>query len=147
VIGASWRRLSRHDRRAVAAVLLAQVIIAAGVRLVSVRSLVRAVAACRGGARSVVRRGEDDRVAWAIESVGRRLPGVSTCLVRALTADLFLSGPNSTGCVWIGVRRSPDGALESHAWFEREGRIVVGGATAPTYVELTTLQATRSERA
>jgi hypothetical protein len=89
----------------------------------------------------------EERVAWAIEAVGRRLPWLSTCLVRALTADLFLSVPGRLSHVRVGVRRSEQGALESHAWFECDGRILVGGAGADSYVQLVTLETTSSRPA
>jgi len=124
-----------HDWRLLAGVLLAQLVLAGAIRVARVRLLSRTIPAFRATARRLVS-APDERVAWAIEAVGRRLPRLSTCLVRALAADLFLSAPGRTGRVRIGVRRGEGGQLQSHAWFEREGRIVVGAAGAADYVEL-----------
>ena len=134
-----------REARLLSAVLLAQVALGAALRAVPVPWLWRMVQRLRGTVRRVIPASEE-RVAWAIEGVGRRLPRISTCLVRALAAELFLGGPECPGHVKIGVRRSPSGALESHAWFERDGRIVVGGDGAPNYVDFVTLGTAMSER-
>ena len=133
--GPSRRRLSAQDWRTLGGVLLAQLVLGGAIRVARVRVLWRTIPAFRVAARRLVS-APDERVAWAIEAVGRRLPRLSTCLVRALAADLFLSAPGRTGRVRIGVRRGEAGELQSHAWFEREGRIVVGAAGASDYVEL-----------
>ena len=132
------RRLSRADVRLLLAVLVAQVALGGALRAVPMQSLWRAVQRLRITVRRLVPASEE-RVAWAIEGVGRRLPRISTCLVRALAAELFLGRPDSPGHVRIGVRRSPSGALESHAWFERDGRIIVGGDGAHLYADFATL--------
>lgn len=134
------RRLAWHDWRPLAAAAAAQIVLGAGVRVAPVRSLVRSISPLRAPARRFAST-DDDRMAWAIEAAGRRLPRISTCLVRALAADLFLSAPDRMGRVRIGIRRSADGTLQSHAWFERDGRIVVGGAAAASYVDFMTLDA------
>ena len=138
------RQLSTTEWRVVAVVFLAQVALGARVRVGSVVSLAHATPRFRAVARRLVA-ASDERVTWAIEAVGRRMPGVSTCLVRALAADLFLSRPDRRGYVRIGVRRANEGRLESHAWFEHEGRIVVGGAGASDYVHFVTLDTTPPE--
>jgi hypothetical protein len=62
---------------------------------------------------------------WAIEATGKRLGPFSTCLVRALVAETCLDGEDLA--LTIGVRRSPAGTFESHAWLTRGARVVVGG--------------------
>jgi hypothetical protein len=140
------RRVSRRDVPLLAAVCAVQVTLGAAVRAVPMSALCRLVRALRPIAR-LLAPATEERVAWAIEAVGRRLPGLSTCLVRALAADLFLSVPGRLSHVRVGVRRSEQGALESHAWFERDGRVLVGGAGADTYVHLVTLGTTSSRPA
>ena len=142
VLRIRWRRVSRQEWQTIAAVLIAQVTIGVALRLFPVASLSRAIESLRSIAARAVRVPEE-RVAWAIEGVGRRLPWISTCLVRALAADLFLSAPGRTGHVKIGVRRSAGGALQSHAWFEREGRILVGAVGTGAYVHFLTLHISR----
>lgn len=137
------RRLLRRDVGLLSAVFLVQVALGAAVRVAPVPRLWRAVRRLRAIAAHVTL-GPEERIAWAIEAVGRRLPSISTCLVRALAADFFLTVPGCVSHVRVGVRRSERGALESHAWFERDGRILVGGASADTYVHLVTFDSTRS---
>lgn len=132
------RRLSWDEARLVFVVCIVQLVVAAALRVMPVRVLSSTIARHRAAARWILRAPEE-RIGWAIEAVGRRLPSISTCLVRALVADLFLGGAPRSGRVKIGVRRS-NGLLESHAWFERDGRILVGGAGADEYVEFVTLQ-------
>jgi len=70
----------------------------------------------------------EERVVWALEVSGRRLAGLSTCLVRALVAELLLGSPGQPTRLTIGVRHGTNGStLESHAWVAREGRVVIGG--------------------
>lgn len=83
---------------------------------------------------SHVLRGPEERVIWAIEATGRRLPGVSTCLVRAIVADLVLACPERPLRLMIGVRRAAVGDLQSHAWVAHEDRVLIGGPEADEYV-------------
>jgi transglutaminase superfamily protein len=93
----------------------------------------------RGGARlrpivqSAVR-GSEERVIWAIHATGRRLGRLSTCLTRALVADLVIEGV-SRRVLTIGVRRTAAGTLEAHAWLASGDRVLVG-ATPGDYVPL-----------
>ncbi len=80
------------------------------------------------------------RVTWAIEATGRRLARVrlSTCLVRAIAADVWLSTPERPLRLTIGVRRSPAGGLQSHAWLADAARqeIVIGGPAVDEFLPL-----------
>jgi hypothetical protein len=140
------RDLSRRDVRLLASAFVAQVALGTAMRVAPISVLCRIVRRLRPIA-SRIRLAPEERVAWAIEAVGRRLPWISTCLVRALAADLLLSGPEGRGGVKIGVTRSEDGTLAAHAWYERGGRIVVGGAEVGAYVDFMTLDTALAERA
>lgn len=63
---------------------------------------------------------------WAIDATGRRLAGISTCLVRAVVVEARLSEPTRPLRFAIGVRRSHDGALHSHAWVADADRVLIG---------------------
>ena len=68
------------------------------------------------------------RVVWAVQGVGRRLPGM-TCLVQALAANAMLARRGVPARVRIGVRRSatPTAPLDAHAWLESAaGRVLIG---------------------
>jgi hypothetical protein len=84
----------------------------------------------------IILNGTDERVVWAIEAVGRRLAGTSTCFVRALVADMALASPERPLRLNIGVRRTAEGDLQSHAWVAHQDRILVGGSLAGDYVPL-----------
>jgi hypothetical protein len=133
------------DFRLLAVIGLTQLVLGVAVRVARVAPLTVAIARQRARAQGIVG-APDERIAWAIEAVGRRLPGISTCLVRALAADLFLTRADRPGHVRIGVRRTSAGQLQSHAWFERDARILVGAAGADDYVQFTTLDGHSARR-
>lgn len=131
-----WRRLSPADWRLLAAVAVAQVVTAVALRAVPLPAL-------RGGASRFRRlgrflaRGSDERIVWAIEATGRRLGRLSTCLIRALVAELMVDSNDGPVSLTIGVRRTATGTLEAHAWLARQDRVLIG-ATADEYVALAT---------
>ena len=79
-------------------------------------------------------KGSDERIIWAIEATGRRLGRLSSCLIRALVAELLIDSTEGRTCLTIGVRRT-DGTIAAHAWLSRDDRIVIG-ATADEYLPL-----------
>ncbi len=130
-----WLALTAADWRLLIAVALAQVIAAAALRAMPLSAL-RARAARFRRLAQLAMQGSEERVVWAIHASGRRLGGSSTCLVRALVADLALGSPERPLCLTIGVRRGSGGTLEAHAWVGREGRVIVGAATGDGYVPI-----------
>ena len=126
--------LTATDWQLLAAAALAQVITAAALRAMPLLRLRTRAARFRRLAQMLMR-GSEERVIWAIQSTGRRLAGLSTCLVRALVADLVLGSPGRPLCLTIGVRRAADGTLEGHAWVGREGSVLIG-VTSDTYLPL-----------
>ena len=130
--------LTASDWRLLAAASVAQTLTAFGLRVVSLPTLQRAGPRLRSLAHFVFS-GPEPRIIWAIEASGRRLQGVSTCLVRALVAELALSSPERPLRLTIGVRRAPGGDLESHAWVVDEAdanRVLIGGSMAEQYEPL-----------
>lgn len=127
--------LTWADWRLLVAVGFAQAITAAALRAMPLPAMRTRASRVRRIARSVMNDSED-RVVWALEASGRRLGGLSTCLVRALVAELLLGSPEQPTHLTIGVRRGVDGrTLESHAWVARDGRVVIG-APSEGYVPL-----------
>jgi hypothetical protein len=124
------------DVRQLAGMCLLQIAIACALRYLRMTWLRRAAAACRPVAR-LVAGGSEERVLWAINAAGRRLPGVSTCLVRAIVAESLLGSSECPVCLTIGVRRVPAG-LEAHAWVHRGKQVLVGGSSCPDYAPLIT---------
>lgn len=75
------------------------------------------------------------RLSWAVAAAGRRIPGAS-CLTEALAMQFLLSRRGITSQVCIGVRKSPDGVFQAHAWVEREGAVIIGGPAEERYARL-----------
>jgi hypothetical protein len=130
------RRLSPADWRLLAAVAVAQVVTAAALRAVQLAALRTGLSRFRRLARFLAR-GSDQRIVWAIEATGRRLGRLSTCLIRALVAELVVDSHDGPVSLTIGVRRTAAGTLEAHAWLAREDRVLLG-ATVDEYVPVVT---------
>ena len=126
--------LMRTDWRLVIFVAAAQVLTAVALRAASIAT-VRAVGLrCRPLGRLVIK-DPDDRVIWAIEATGRRLGRLSTCLVRALAAEILLDPRGGPVILTIGARRTGSGMLEAHAWIARDDRVLIG-STRDEYIPL-----------
>ena len=134
-------RISASDWRLLIAASVAQVLIAFALRIMPLPTI-RARAARLGSLAHFTLWGPEERVIWAIEATGRRLAGVSTCLVRAIVAELALAHPERPLRLTIGVRRDLVGDLHAHAWVADEDRILIGGAMSPEYVELPAIRLT-----
>jgi hypothetical protein len=131
-----WHGLTAADGRLLIAVALAQVVAAAALRAMGLPVLRAGARRYRQIARFLVS-GSDERIAWAIEATGRRLGRLSSCLIRALVAELVLDVGDGPVSLTIGVRRTSAGTLEAHAWLARQDRVLVG-ATSVEYAPLVT---------
>lgn len=65
-------------------------------------------------------------VSTAVRLASRAVPD-STCLVRALAAQVLLGRSGLPATVRYGVGRKADGPFCAHAWLECAGRVVIGG--------------------
>jgi hypothetical protein len=124
----SKRRLTLPDWWVLAAVTAAQLAVGTALRVMSLSAWRRRAARWRPFARFVVR-GSNQRIAWAIEATGRRLGQRSTCLIRALVAELVMNAQEGPMTLTIGVRRTAAGAFHAHAWLVQEDLILVGATT------------------
>jgi hypothetical protein len=138
VIGRLFR-LSVARRRLLIRVCLIQVLTALALRVVRLSALRRIAARFQPLAQRLAS-GSDEHVVWAIETSGRWLGRISTCLVRALITELLLGSRSRPVSITIGVRRAADGGLQGHAWAERDGRALVGGLTSSIYLPMLTWQ-------
>jgi hypothetical protein len=129
------RSLTLGDWRLLLAASWLQLLTAALVRTMPPPTWRFAAARLRPFVRFVLR-GPEPRVIWAIEASGRRLAGLSTCLVRAFVAELALASAVRPLRLVVGVRHAPGGTLQSHAWLADRDRIVIGGSTAHEYAPL-----------
>src|SRR5256885_2304057 len=125
-------RLMREpvDAACFAMVAIAQAAVRAALVVMPIGAVRRTGARLRFCGWLIAARWNEDRLLIAIEATGRRLGAYSTCLVRALVAEMLLTGIDLPMRLMIGVRRAAASRLESHAWFERHGRVSVGGAGA-----------------
>jgi hypothetical protein len=130
------RGLTLADWRLLAAVAVAQIGAAAALRAMPLSTVRTGVSRVRRLEQFFVR-GSDERIAWAIEAVGRRLGRLSTCLIRALVAELVLNVGDGPVSLTIGVKRTTAGTLEAHAWVTRHDRVLIG-ATADKYIPVAT---------
>ncbi len=80
------------------------------------------------------------RIAWAVEVVGRHMPGTRNCLVQALATDVLLSRGGHPSRLRIGVARGRRGQLEAHAWVEHDGGILIGETGAELFTPLAGLK-------
>ena len=126
-------RLTPAEWWLLAAATLAQLTAAAALWVMPLPALRTCAGRLRRPAQFLVR-GSDERIIWAIEATGRRLCRSSTCLLRALVAELLLDTVNGTICLTIGIRRTADN-LEAHAWLARNGRVLIG-APADEYIPM-----------
>jgi hypothetical protein len=107
-------------------VALAQVIVGLALRTMRPATLRLKIARLRSCVRPLVADASPQDVVRAIEAVGRRLPAISTCLVRAFVAELLLRSPARPLRLTIGVKQTADGLLESHAWVTDQDSVLIG---------------------
>jgi hypothetical protein len=107
-------------------VALAQVIVGLALRTMRPATLRLKIARLRSCVRPMVADASPQDVVRAIEAVGRRLPAISTCLVRAFVAELLLRSPARPLRLTIGVKQTADGLLESHAWVTDQDSVLIG---------------------
>ena len=68
-----------------------------------------------------------EQIAWAISVASRYLPGKTTCLPKALAAQILLARTGYLTQMRIGIARGDEGKLKGHAWVEYQDRILFGG--------------------
>jgi hypothetical protein len=86
-----------------------------------------------------------ERVTWAVEAVSRRIPR-ATCLTQALSAQFLLRRFGYDARLCLGVARTPRGEFRAHAWLERDGSVLIGGAEAAAFTRLPALTERRATR-
>src|SRR5262245_668615 len=124
-------RRSRADRFLLVHAALLHAAIAIGCRVLPLASLAALLARAyphrvsADGAGSI-----DSRALWAAATAAAFWPSSGTCLSHALTARCLLRRFGCETALRIGVRRGTTSRLDSHAWLERAGAVVVGGDPA-----------------
>jgi hypothetical protein len=128
------RRLSVADWWLLAAASAAQLGVGAALRVMPLATWRRRASRWQRFARFFIQ-GRNQRIAWAIEASGRRLGRASTCLIRALVAELALDPRDGPMTLTIGIRKSEAGVFHAHAWLARHDRVLIG-ATADEYLPM-----------
>jgi hypothetical protein len=120
-------RVTAADCRLLVAVCIVQLLALAAVARVPIPAARRALVRIRRSALALRGAASEARVIWAIEATGRWRVGGSSCLARALAAELLLPPAVQPPTVVVGVTSLAGGRLKSHAWIERDGRVLIGG--------------------
>ncbi len=72
------------------------------------------------------------RIVWAVSAVGHRVLRKRPCLTEAFVAQHMLRVAGIPTRLRIGVQKDDRTGFAAHAWLEREGYVVIGGADSPT---------------
>jgi hypothetical protein len=131
------RRVTAADCRMLAAVRVIHALARTAIVYLSIPAARRLLTALRPAALAIAGSAPEPRIIWAIEACGRLAIDKSTCLSRALTAELLLASAGRPLTLVIGVSASERGLL-SHAWIERDGRVLIGGPQPPGYSPVVT---------
>ena len=75
------------------------------------------------------------QVAWAVETLARKVPLFRNCLVQALAAHAMLRRRGFPSTLHVGVRRE-DNRYLFHAWVELSGRPILGGGPGLGFIPL-----------
>jgi hypothetical protein len=121
------------DAACFAMVAIAQASVRAALVVMPIGAVRRTAARLRFCRWLIAARWNEDRLLTAIDATGRRLGACSTCLVRALVAEMLMTAIDRPLRLTIGVRRGAHRPLESHAWIERDGRVIVGASGGDRY--------------
>ncbi len=87
---------------------------------------------CKRGRRRLSIDDYQAELVWAIQLAGRYLLGHKPCLPQALAVQWFLLRQGVTTDLNIGVQKDAVQGISAHAWVERNGRVIIGGALSPS---------------
>lgn len=115
---ARWRGLTKKEQRRVLTSAAVVVVMAAGIRVLGVRRMLRSVERRNPTNSDPQASGDPTELGIAVDRAGRYVPGGS-CLPRSLALAWMLRRRGVTATVRVGVRTA-DG-FEAHAWVECNG--------------------------
>ena len=78
-------------------------------------------------------------LSWAVSGISRFVPR-ATCLTQALALHILLRRRRLESIIHIGVAKNEGEPLESHAWVESGGRVVIGNVNLPRFTPMTVLR-------
>lgn len=68
-----------------------------------------------------------DRMAWSVRRTANMVP-MATCLTRAQALQIMLARRGLSTDMVLGVARSASKDFLAHAWLEKDGQVLIGGA-------------------
>jgi Transglutaminase-like superfamily len=77
-----------------------------------------------------------EKIAWAVATVSRVVPGGGNCLVRAMATEILLKRYGYASTLKIGVAKPAAGQFAAHAWLESDGVVVIGDFQLDRFVPL-----------
>lgn len=77
-----------------------------------------------------------EKIAWAVATASRAVPGGGNCLVRALATGIVLKRYLYPSELKFGVAKPADGHFAAHAWLESGGIVVMGDFELDRYMPL-----------
>ncbi len=77
-----------------------------------------------------------EKIAWAVATASRIVPGGINCLVRAMATEIILKRYGYASTLKIGVAKPAAGQFEAHAWLESDGVVVIGDFQLDRFVPL-----------
>lgn len=140
-LGRGLKNLRQHSWREGRILLYAGVLtgmVRVGLSVFSLKQVARGLccAATRLPRRKVLTPTYRNQAVWAAQTAGRWLLPEEPCLTQALVLQYLLlrRGEVSTQ-LHIGVARGSEDDLHAHAWVEKDGRVLIGGAASPNNYE------------
>jgi len=116
--------LPRSERELILRTLPLVAAIRAALWVVPLRGVGRLIRACEHLPFSVPADMPVSRLEWAVRAASRRIP-MASCLTQALALQFLLVRSGRASEVHIGVRKDAEAGLQSHAWVECEGRMLL----------------------
>lgn len=140
-VGRGLEKLRQHSWRERGLLLYAgvlTVVVRAGLSVFSLKQVAQSLcaAAMRLPRRRALTPTYRSQAAWAARTAGRWVLPDGPCLTQALVLQyLLLRRGEASTRLHIGVAKGSEGDLQAHAWVEKDGRVLVGGAGSPNSYE------------
>lgn len=126
--------LRGSERRDLVLALLVVAVVRLALWLVPLGSLLRLLERVPAPRQRVASDPSPAHLLWSVRAASRWVPR-ATCLTQALAARWLLARRGFDAVLRIGVTRSESG-IQGHAWLERDGRVLIGGADPGRYAPL-----------
>lgn len=77
----------------------------------------------------------EELILWAIETVSKFILSTNTCIIKSITAQILLTQHGYKSSLYLGIAKDKVNQkdLQSHAWLESNGKVIVGENMANNY--------------